>query len=437
MDNKRDVKKILVEQFDQFENALNGQSQTSLHQVRKAAMASFEKLGLPDKSNEFYKYSTLAKALNKEFDFSDILTQQPTGVEGNLDEIYIEDLEAHVVVLIDGKFSEEHSRISTTKGLEILSFNEAYKRDSALVETHFAKYADDENDAYTAMNTAFFEDGIFIKIDNNSVIEKPIVIYHIADNQMIIQTRNLMLVGKSSQVDIVENYIAMGEENNFSNVVSEIVLEENATVNHYKLQLESKNTYHVGNTQVYQTDNSNFTDFTISLQGQLLRNNLNVISDGEYCETNMYGLYLPKGKQNVDNYSVVDHKKPNSCSNELYKGILAEKSTGTFNGKIYVRQAAQKTNAFQSNKNILLSDDATINTKPQLEIWADDVKCSHGTTTGQLDNEQMFYLRSRGLSKESARSMLLYAFALEVVENIKIEPLKKYIDKHIYKIFNQ
>ena len=437
MDNKRDIKEILSEKFKQLENALNGQSQTSLHQVKKAAMASFEKLGLPDKNNEFYKYSTLAKALNKEFDFSEILAQRATGFEGDLDEVFIKDLEAYVVVLIDGEFSEEYSRTDVTKGLEILSFSEAYRKDSALVEAHFAKYADDMNDAYTAMNTAFFEDGVFVKVANNTVVEKPIIIYHVSDNQEITQTRSLVLVGKSSQVDVVENYISVGEDNNFSNVVSEIILEENATVNHYKLQLKDANAFHVGNTQVYQADNSNFTDFTISLQGELLRNNLNVISDGENCETNMYGLYLPSGKQHVDNYTVVDHKKPNSYSNELYKGILDEKSTGTFNGKIYVRQAAQKTNAFQSNKNILLSDDATINTKPQLEIWADDVKCSHGTTTGQLDNEQMFYLRSRGLSKESARSMLLYAFALEVVENIKIEPLKKYIDKHIYKIFNQ
>ena len=437
MDTKKDIKEILTEQFEQFENALNGQSQTSLHQVRKSAMASFEKLGFPDKANEFYKYSTLAKALSNEFDFTQISTKKSTEFEGDINDFFITGLEAHVVVLVNGKFSEKHSEIQDTEGLEILSFSGAHKKNKALLESHFAKYADDENDAYTAMNTAFFDDGVFIRVGCNVVVEKPIVIYHITDNQEISNTRNLILVGKSSQVDVVENYISIGNKNNFSNVVSEIVLEENATVNHYKLQLKNKQAYHVGNTQVYQTNNSNFTDFTISLEGQLLRNNLNVISDGENCETNMYGLYLPKGKQQVDNYTVVDHKKPNSYSNELYKGILDEKSTGTFNGKIYVQQAAQKTNAFQSNKNILLSDDATINTKPQLEIWADDVKCSHGTTTGQLDDEQMFYLRSRGLSKESARSMLLYAFALEVVENIKIEPLKNYIDKHIYKIFNQ
>ena len=228
-------------------------------------------------------------------------------------------------------------------------------------------------------------------------------------------------------------FLELWEHKTLKNQVDEIILGENAQGSLYKIQDDCETSYAVGETKVYQPNNSRFSAITITLNGAVIRNNLNIDVDGEGCEANMYGLYLTKGKTHVDNQTEVDHIKPNSYSNELYKGIMDENSKGVFNGKIYVRREAQKTNAFQSNNNVLLSDTATVNTKPQLEIWADDVKCSHGCTIGQLDEEAVFYLRSRGIEEDSARAMILRAFAREVLEKIEYQGLKEYVENEITK----
>jgi Fe-S cluster assembly protein SufD len=243
--------------------------------------------------------------------------------------------------------------------------------------------------------------------------------------------RNLFIAGKNTQASIVERYLNLGQEPSFVNSVTEAVVYENAILNYYLIEREGDNSYHVATTQVNQVEKSFVNCYAVSLSGAMVRNNLNLVLDAEHCESNMYGIYLLNGKTHVDNHTVVDHRKPNSVSNELYKGIMDDNSTGVFNGKIFVRQYAQKTNAFQSNKNIVMSNNASINTKPQLEIWADDVKCSHGCTTGQLNAEQIFYLQSRGISEQRAKAILLYAFVNDIVSKISLENIRENIQKTI------
>ena len=270
------------------------------------------------------------------------------------------------------------------------------------------------------------------------LLETPIHIIHIssANQNTIINSRNLIVVESNAQAKIVESYETVDSNAKvFNNALTEIVVEENAIVDHYKIQDEKGFGYLLSTTQAIQKKESVFSTNTFTLSGSLVRNNLTIVLDGEYIESHLNGLYLTNGNQVVDNHTLVDHQKPNCNSNELYKGIIEDKSSATFNGKIYVRKDAQKTNAFQSNKNILLSDDGTINTKPQLEIYADDVKCSHGTSTGKLDADKIFYLRARGLSEASAKKLLMHAFASEVVDTIKIAALREYVEEKISKRF--
>jgi len=284
------------------------------------------------------------------------------------------------------------------------------------------------------LNTAFFQEGIFIHVPQDTVVAKPFLILHINDaqqKQVVSHTRLLVNVENGSAVSVIEKSDSIGDYPCFHTFTEEIIVGEDATFDYCKVQNDIGLIHQVSNTTFSQSNTSKVNTFTLTLNGQLIRNNLSIIIDGKHCESHFHGLYLVTGNTLVDNHTVVDHQKPNSFSNELYKGIMDENSKGVFNGKIYVRPHAQKTNAFQSNRNILMSESATINTKPQLEIWADDVKCSHGCTTGQLDEEALFYLQARGIPYDAAKAMLLYAFALDVIELIKNETLKTYLDSLI------
>ena len=297
--------------------------------------------------------------------------------------------------------------------------------------SYVGQFADVKADPFTAWNTAAWTHGVFIQVPDNTVVNKPVLIYNLhdaRDGQVISAIRNLFIVGKNSEVTIVEKFDSLGEHSHFSNSVTEAVVGPNAGLELYSVQNDSGNRYQQGLTHIHQSDSSRVNTFTFTLNGKLVRNNLQLSLDGEGIESHMFGLYLVTGDTLADNHTVVDHRKPNSFSNEIYKGIMDGNSKGVFNGKIYVRPQAQKTNAFQANRNILLSDKAGVNTKPQLEIWADDVKCSHGCTTGQLDEEAMFYLQARGINKETARAMMLYAFAVEILDNVKNTELKEYFD---------
>lgn len=420
----------LSTQFEAFEKQLNGQSKSAVHQVRKAAMAQLQTAGLPAAKDEEYKFTNLTKALAKNIDFNQEIpafNQAPAAIES----VQVSGLDAYKLVFLNGEYSEALSDTISAEGLTVLPFQTALKERQDVVEQYFGKKADLEADPFVAMNTAFSMNGVFIEVADKAVVDKPIVLYFIGDSsvaKLSYQIRNLVVAGKFAEVTVIEKFDTIGDNESFTNVVNEFSVDHNAHVQYFKIENDSDKAYHVSNTHASQEGSSTFTANTIALNGAMVRNNLNIRLDGEGCESHMNGLYVLKGKTHVDNHTVVDHVKPNSYSNELYKGIMDDKSRGVFNGKIFVRQDAQKTNAFQSNKNVLLSDNATINTKPQLEIWADDVKCSHGCTTGQLDQDALFYLQARGIQKDKARAILLRAFASDVLENIDNEAIKDYLE---------
>ena len=421
------LKDKLLSQFESSKNSLFGNLQ-----LREQAIESFTKQGIPNRKSEEYKYVNIELMLKEEFSFARYKIINVRNTE------YAKFLKDAInIVIVNGIFIKDLSDInSLPKGLEIInianaSTNERFKK-------YYSNYADINADAFIAMNTALANGGVFIHVEIGAVIITPIHIITIstAKQNTIINSRNLIVVEANAQAKFIESFETMDSSaKTFNNSLTEIVIEDNAVVDYYKIQDENELGYLINTTQVYQAKQSVFTTNTITLSGSLVRNNLNIVLDGEHIETHLNGLYLTHGNQVVDNHTLVDHRKPSCNSNELYKGIIEDKSSATFNGKIYVRKDAQKTNAFQSNKNILLSDDGTINTKPQLEIYADDVKCSHGTSTGKLDADKIFYLRARGLSETSAKKLLMHAFASEVVDTIKIEELREYVEEKISKRF--
>jgi Fe-S cluster assembly protein SufD len=415
------IKDKFISEFETSKLFLFGDTQ-----LREQAMESFYKQGIPTRKQEEYKYTRVDLMLKGEFNFS---------TNKNCSDSQIEPLkflkDAYVVVIENGIFIEGSSNLQNLpEGLTICSLVDAVKSNSPVFEKHYAQYAEVNTDPFIALNTAMTKDGVFIHVAKNVVIEKPIHIVHLstAFENTIIHPRNLIVVDENAQAKIIESFETVDSKAKvFSNALTEIVVDQQAIVDHYKIQDESELGYLMNTTQVIQQKQSVFSTHTFTLSGSFVRNNLTLVLDDEYIESHLNGLYLTTGDQVVDNHTVVDHRKPNCNSNELYKGIIDGKSTATFNGKIFVKKDAQKTNAFQSNKNILLSETGTINTKPQLEIYADDVKCSHGSTTGKLDADKIFYLRARGLSTESAKKLLMHAFASEVVNTIKIEALREYI----------
>lgn len=429
MDNKDSLKAQLISDFQTIEGRMNGAAKSAVHQVRQEALKTFETLGFPTIKHEEWKYSNVKNLVNQAFEFnaaSDFSAQ-------DVAESSIPNLEGNILYFVNGVYNAELSSIvSPASELQILTFSDAIKQEPALVEKYFNQYADSKNNAFTALNTAFAHNGIFVHVPANKVVTQPVILRFIADARKVnvaSQPRNLIVVGKRSEVQIAEAFRSLGENASFTNAVTEFFIEEEANVHYYKVQNESDKAYHIGTTSVLQAGKSVFTANTVTANGGFVRNNLNIKIDGEYAEANMFGLYIPNKKQHIDNHTAVDHAKPNSESNELYKGILKDNSVGVFNGKIFVREDAQKTNAFQSCKNVLMSENASMNTKPQLEIWADDVKCSHGTTTGQLNEDALFYMQARGISKESARALLMLAFAQEVIDKMKIPAIKEYLQE--------
>jgi Fe-S cluster assembly protein SufD len=309
------------------------------------------------------------------------------------------------------------------------SLRAALEQHPELIARNLGRYASDEN-PFVALNTANFEDGAFLHIPPNAIVEEPIWFDFTAVPDRTTHPRNLIIVGAGSQVRIVERYTGTGQY--FTNAVTEIVIGENSIVEHVKLEEESLSAFHVATIQVYQSRDSNFKSHNISLGGLLVRNDVNaVLSTG--CEGTLNGLYLVSGKQHVDNHTALDHAAPHAASHELYKGILDGASSAVFNGKIFVRKDAQKTDAKQTNKNLVLSENAVINTKPELQILADDVRCTHGATIGQLDEEALFYLRARGIDRTDARDLLIHAFARDVIDRIGVAGIGEHLEKALLK----
>lgn len=422
-----DLKTELIADFRRRELAMNGEAKTSFHQTRQQALERFETLGFPTPRNEEWKYSNVRNLISHTYNFSG----KHAVTAETIREISIPNLTGNVLYFVNGHYEPSLSRVvSPPEQMTILPLREALEAHPELVSSYFGVLTNTRDEAFTALNTAFAGEGIFIHVPKGKVVEESVVLYFINDarsENIGAQPRNLFIIEENAQVTLTETFLTLGEAQSLTNVVTEVHVAKDALVKYYKVQNDSDNSFHIGTTQVRMADNSHFYAATVSLNGGFIRNNLNIAIDGEHCDAHMYGLYFPDGRQHIDNHTVADHRKPNSESNELYKGVLRGKSTGVFNGKIFVQQDAQKTNAFQSCKNVVLSPEATMNTKPQLEIFADDVKCSHGTTTGQLDNEALFYLRSRGISKDEALNLLMFAFCEDVITQIMIEPIQEYL----------
>ncbi len=421
----------LKESFDQLQLA---KPESGLGSIRKNAFNTFNIRGIPTSKQEDWKYTRISGLFNKEYQFP-IDPSASSLITNDLEKLRLPGhKQANELVFENGVFSFALSAIRSSQ-LIVLSLEEAalseYKN---IVSKHLGDSSHYLKDGINALNMAFAHGGVFIHVKKGQVTEHPVYIYHVSDTRegnIFCQPRSLVHVAENAKLQLVETFVTIGPQESFTNQVLEIVVENDASVEYYKIQNDSSHASLISTSHIRQIGKSHTYAVIISLSGDIVRNNLNIVFDAENCESHLYGLYCLKGQTHVDNHTVVDNVKPHCFSNELYKGIMEENATGVFNGKIFVRKDAQKTNAYQSNKNILLSENASVNTKPQLEIFADDVKCSHGCTVGSLDEEALFYLRSRGLNKENARSLLLRAFAIDILEKIQLEPIRSYVEKLI------
>ncbi len=406
-----------------------------LHNMREKAYEVYNRIGIPTQKHEEWKYTRLNPLVNKDYNLQNALFS----LAGILDNIRLQHSPAAELFFINGVFVKEISSFNND-ALIVLSLTEAAESEhKKYVEKHLGHSSKYMKDGMNALNTAFIANGLFVLVKKNKIIDQPIYMYHITDtnaDNVFVQPRSLFVIEENAQVQLIEIYNNNGLHESFTNEVVEIAVHENARLEYYKVQDEEQNCHHVGTTHIQQVGKCFTHCVTVTLNGGTIRNNINMILEAPNNEGHFYGLYLLNGKTHVDNHSIVDNVMPNCFSNELYKGIMDGNSTGVFNGKIYVRQDAQKTNAYQSNKNILMSDTASVNTKPQLEIFADDVKCSHGCTIGQLDEEAMFYLRARGIGEKAAKALLLNAFASDILEQVKPAILCTYLEKKINERLN-
>src|SRR2546423_732158 len=421
------------ERFEQLQS-LNGNN--LLGEVRRDAFNTFSLMGIPTTRHEEWKYTRIGGLFNKEYQFP--IRQLTSSISStDLDPLRLPGHErANELVFVNGAFSLSLSVIRSA-GLVVLPLEDAAKNEYRdIISKHLGHSGHYLKDGINALNTAFVHGGAFIHIRKGQAPEHPVYIYNITDARsanIFSQPRSVVYLAENARVQLVETYVTLGAGESFTNQVMEMVLEKDAMAEYYKIQNDANHTNQVSTTHIRQIGKSYVHTVTISLDGGIVRNNLNLVLEAEHCEAHLYGLYFQHGQSHIDNHTIVDNVKPNCLSNKLYKGIMNDNATGVFNGKIFVQPQAQKTNAYQSNKNVLLSDTSSVNTKPQLEIFADDVKCSHGCTVGRLNEEGLFYLRSRGISEKIARSLLLHAFAIDILEHIKLEPIRRYTDELIAK----
>ena len=425
-----DLKEKLVSSFMAFEDHVDVND--AVHDIRSEAIKNFEDKGFPSKKEEAWKYTSL-NSLQK-VDFSVFPKQENTLEYKDIKKYFLHEIDTYKIVFIDGIYSSYLSE-TTHDGVDVCLMSSALTKPMyrQLIELYFNKVAS-KDESLTSLNTAFSKEGAYIYIPKNKAPRKPIQIVHLATGNeaaLLLQPRNLIVVEENAEVQIIERHQSLTKNEVFTNSVTEIFANKDARVDYYKVQNDIAEASLVDNTYIDQKGNSVVRVHTFSFGGKLTRNNLNFYQNGERIDSTMKGVTILDGKQHVDHYTLVHHAQPNCESHQDYKGIYDDRSTGVFNGKILVDKIAQKTDAFQQNNNVLISDKATINTKPQLEIFADDVKCSHGCTIGQLDDEALFYMQSRGIPKKEASALLMYAFANNVLESVRIPELKARINKII------
>src|SRR6187402_2303828 len=425
-----ELKEKLLSSFMAFEERIDVNS--DLHNVRTAAIKNFENKGFPTKKEESWKYTSLNAILKN--DFSVFPKTESTIQYSDVKKYFLHEIDTYKVVFIDGVFSS-HLSSTTHDGIDVCLMSSALNKPKykMIVDNYFNKIAS-KDESLTSLNTAFANEGAYINIPKSKVADKPIEIMYFStgsETALLVQPRNLVIVGENSHVQIIERHQSLNDNPVLTNSVTEIFAQKRAIVDYYKIQNDNLEASLIDNTYIAQKEQSHASVHTFSFGGNLTRNNLNFYHQGEHIDSTLKGITIIEGKQHVDHYTLVQHATPNCESHQNYKGIYDDRSTGVFNGKIFVEKEAQKTDAFQQNNNILLSDKATINAKPQLEIFADDVKCSHGCTIGQLDEKAMFYMQSRGIPQKEAKALLMYAFSNEVIESIKIPEMKQRITKII------
>ncbi|TRW22204.1 Fe-S cluster assembly protein SufD [Flavobacterium zepuense] len=425
-----DLKEKLLSSFMAFEERID--VNTDLHNVRTEALKNFENKGFPTKKDEAWKYTSLNAVLKNDFS---VFPKQDNAINyPDVKKFFLHQIDTYKLVFIDGIFSSFLSS-TTHDGIDVCLMSSALTKPKykEIIDTYFNKITN-LDDSLTSLNTAFANEGAFINIPKGKVADKPIEIMYLSTGNeaaLMVQPRNLIIVGENAQVQIIERHQSLNSNPVLTNSVTEIFAQERSITDYYKIQNDVQTANLVDNTYIAQKGHSNASVHTFSFGGNITRNNLNFYHQGERIDSTLKGITIIGDKQHVDHYTLVRHATPNCESHQNYKSIFDGSSTGVFNGKIYVEKEAQKTDAFQQNNNILISEKATINAKPQLEIFADDVKCSHGCTVGQLDESAMFYMQSRGIPKKEAKALLMYAFSNEVIESIRIPELKDRITKLI------
>lgn len=424
-----ELKDKLLSSFLAFEENVNMHS--DIHEIRSNAIKEFETSGFPTKKLESWKYTSLSKVLKH--DYTIFPKKEDTIEYRDVEKYFIDDIDTYKIVFVDGIYSS-HLSSTTHEKIDACLMSSAMNSSKykPVIDNYFNKIAPKES--LTSLNTAFSREGAYINIPKNTMADKPIQVINFStgnESALMVQPRNLIVVGENSHVQIIERHQSLTDHPVLTNSVTEIFADKRAIVDYYKIQNDRHSASLIDNTFIEQHRESVCSLHTFSFGGNITRNNLNFYQKGERIDSTLKGVTVISGKQHVDHNTLVHHTEPNCESHQDYKGIFGEASTGVFNGKIVVDQKAQKTNAFQSNNNILLDDKSTINSKPQLEIFADDVKCSHGCTIGQLDEDAMFYLRSRGIPQKEARALLMYAFANNVLESVKIPELKTRLNKII------
>jgi Fe-S cluster assembly protein SufD len=400
-----------------------------LELVRSSAMDRFEQLGFPSVRDEDWKYTNLATLAKERF--------VPANADISAHEMgqfsYPETEGAHLVV-VNGFLREDLSDVTALEGAAVTDLFSAVgdARYNKMLRKYLARNAGYDNNGLTALNTAFLQSGVFLWIPKNVKVEKPIQVTFVADaEQSASFPRVLVVAEENSSATLIESFVSPGEQRYFTNAIVEVVLKDGAHFEHYRVQRESKNAFHISTTSAELGRASRYDTTSINLGAQLSRHDVSVVMDHEGAETSVDGLYIVGANQHTDTHSVIDHKQPHCTSHQLYKGILDDNGRAVFNGKVFVREGAQKTDAMQTNKNLLLSDKARVDTKPQLEIYADDVKCAHGAAIGQIDPEELFYLETRGIGPDLGRNLLTYGFAEEVIAKIKIESIRSELDEAV------
>ena len=405
-----------------------------LTEKRQEAIGRFTRLGFPTTHDEAWRFTSLSPLLRTAFAHAGDSDSRPAPAE--LDSLTGDDSSACRLVFLNARFSREHSSFGDLPpGVRVQGLAEFLNGQGPSVQQALGCYAGEGDEAFTALNTAFLQDIALVHLPRNTVVEQPIHLHFCSGGEgepLVSHPRCLVLADANSQARIVETYSGAADSLYFTNTVTELVAREGAVIEHYKLQQESLRAFHIATLQFQLGRSATVSSHSISLGGALVRNHVNAVLDGEGAEATLNGFSLTTGKQHVDNHTSIEHAKPHCNSFEFYKGILDDRSSGVFNGRIIVRPHAQKTDSKQTNQNLLLSEEALVNTNPQLEIYADDVKCTHGATIGQLDAEAVFYLQSRGIGREAARQLLTFAFANDVASQIRIEPIRARLEKTLF-----